>query len=77
MKKKNSNNLTQEIRIKKFGIDILKKRLTTWKNIRPRGYKTYACSIQLDVDFIMLIKVKMPTIVGILTLISMIKTTNV
>ena len=42
---------------------------------RPRGYKTFSCSTQLSTKFILLINVKMPTIVGILTLISMIDTT--
>ena len=46
---------------------------TVW----PRGYKTFLCSTQLSIKFIMLINVKMPTIVGILTLISMINTTFV
>ena len=43
--------------------------------IRPRGYKTFSYSTQLNRKFIRLINVKMPTIVGILTLISMINTT--
>ena len=34
------------------------------------------CSTQLSIEFIMLINVKMPTIVGILTFISMINTTS-
>ena len=34
------------------------------------------CSTQLSINFIMLIKVKMPTIVGILTFISMINTSS-
>ena len=43
---------------------------------RPRGYKTFPCSTQLSTKFILLINVKMPTIVGILTFISMINTTS-
>ena len=39
-----------------------------------RGYKTFSCSTQLSMKFIMLINVKMPTI-DILTFISMINTT--
>ena len=39
----------------------------------PRGYKTCSCSTQLSMKFILLINVKMPTIVGILTFIGMIK----
>ena len=42
----------------------------------PRGYKTFSCSTQLSTKFILLINVKMPTIVDILTFISMINTTS-
>ena len=50
-----------------------------------RGYKTgsevikliFSYSTQLSKNFILLINVKMPTIVGILTFISMINTTSV
>ena len=46
---------------------------STW----PRGYKTYlSCSTQVSIKFIVLINVKMSTIVGILTFISMINTTS-
>ena len=38
--------------------------------------KLIPCSTQLSTKFILLINVKMPTIVGILTLISMINTTH-
>ena len=38
--------------------------------------KLFSCSTQLSMKFIMLINVKMPTIVGILTLISMINTSS-
>ena len=41
-----------------------------------RGYKTFSCSTQLSTKFILLINVKMPTIVGILTFISIINTTS-
>ena len=40
--------------------------------IWPRGYKLFSCSIQLSVEFILLINVKMPTFVGILSFISMV-----
>ena len=40
----------------------------TW----PRGYKTLPSSTQLSTKFILLMNVKMPTIVGILTFNSMI-----
>ena len=36
----------------------------------------FSCSTQLSTKFILLINVKMPTIVGILTFISMINTTS-
>ena len=38
----------------------------------PEVIKLFPCSTQLSTKFIMLINVKMPTIVGILTFISMI-----
>ena len=37
-----------------------------------QGYTTFLCSTQLSTKFILLINVKMPTVVGILTFISMI-----
>ena len=36
----------------------------------PEGIKLFSCSAQLRLKFILLINVKMPTIVGILTFIS-------
>ena len=44
--------------------------------IRPRGYKTFSVLRSAEHEIILLINVKMPTIVGILTLISMINTTS-
>ena len=38
--------------------------------------KLFSCSTQLNMKFILLINVKMPTIVGILTFISRINTTS-
>ena len=38
----------------------------------PKVIKLFPCSTQLSMKFILLINVKMPTIVGILTFISMI-----
>ena len=40
-------------------------------NQSPKVVKLFSCSTQLSMKFIMLINVKMPTIVGILTFISM------
>ena len=42
----------------------------------PRGYKLFSCSTQLSMEFILLINVKMPTIVGILKFVSMINATS-
>ena len=42
----------------------------------PEVIKLFSCSTQLSMKFILLINVKMPTIVGILTFISMIDTTS-
>ena len=41
-----------------------------------RGIKLFSCSTQLSTKFILLINVKMPKIVDILTCISMINTTS-
>ena len=38
----------------------------TW----PQGYKTFSCSTQLSMEFVLLINVKMQTIDGILTFFS-------
>ena len=42
----------------------------------PHVIKLFSYSTQLSTKFVLLINVKMPTIVGILTLISMINTTS-
>ena len=42
----------------------------------PEVLKLFPCSTQLSAKFILLINVKMPTIVGILTFISMINITS-
>ena len=42
----------------------------------PKVIKLFSCSTQLSMESIMLINVKMPTIVCILTFISMIDTTS-
>ena len=42
----------------------------------PEVIKLFSCSTQLSTKFILLINVKMPTIVGILTFISMINTSS-
>ena len=45
-------------------------------NPGPEVIKLFSYSTQLSTKFILLINVKMPTIVGILTFISMISTTS-
>ena len=45
-------------------------------NPSPKVVKLFSYSTQLSTKFILLINVKMPTIVGILTFISMINTTS-
>ena len=40
------------------------------------GFKAFSCSTKLGMKFIMLMNVKMPTIVGIVTFISMINRTS-
>ena len=35
-----------------------------------QGYKTFSCSTQMSMKFFLLINVKMPTVVGILTFMS-------
>ena len=42
----------------------------------PKVIKLFSCSTQLSTEFILLVNVKMPTIVGILTFISMINITS-
>ena len=42
----------------------------------PEVIKLFSCSTQLSTKFILLINVKMPIIVGILTFISMLNTTS-
>ena len=42
----------------------------------PKFIQLFSCSTQLSMKFMLLIKVKMPTIVGILTFISRINATS-
>ena len=50
--------------------------IITRSSPRPRGYKAFSCSTHLSTKCILLINVKVPTIVGILTFISIINTTS-
>ena len=50
---------------------VLRSKLPCLEVIKP-----FPCSTQLNMKFILLINVKMPTIVGILIFISMINTTS-
>ena len=49
---------------------------SSWVEPGPRGIKLFSYSTQLSMKFILNINVKMPTIVGIYTFISMINTTS-
>ena len=49
---------------------------SSWQKPGPEVIKLFTCSTHLSMNFILLINVKMPTIVGILTFISMINTTS-
>ena len=44
-----------------------RKRMFYLEMNRTRGYKTFSCSTQLSMKIFLLINVKMPTFVGILT----------
>ena len=57
-------------------MDVHKNLSRVCDQVQAQGYKTFSCSTQLSTKFILLINVKMPTIVGILTFISMINTTS-
>ena len=62
-----------------FFVSILFLQSSDYSNrerASPEVIKLFQCSTQLSMKFILLINVKMPTIVGILTLISMINTTS-
>ena len=50
--------------------------ITCWERPGPEVIKLFPCSNQPSTKLILLINVKMPTIVGILTFISMINTTS-
>ena len=52
---------------------IFQPFLSFWVEPGPEVINFFQCSIQLSMKLILLINVKMPTIVGILTFISMIK----
>ena len=55
--------------------EIILLRTYMYKRPGPEVIKLCSCSTQLSIKFILLISVKMPTIVGILTFISMMNTT--
>ena len=46
---------------------LIKTMLFISVEIRPRGFKTFSCSTQPSMNIFLLINIKMPTIVGILT----------
>ena len=51
--------------------------LISMHSIRPRGFKLFAFPTQLSLEFILLINVKMPIIVGILLFVAMINTSEI
>ena len=59
-----------------FTIPLLLMAFANSKDPGPEVIKLFSYSTQLSMKFILLINVKMPTIVGILTCISMINTTS-
>ena len=65
---------------KKKRLDLIQSEMSLVRFIHvspgPEVIKLFSCSTQLSIKCIMLINVKMPTIVGILTFISMINTTS-
>ena len=60
----------------KLSVAFLKSYSILFKRLGPEVIKLFSCSTQLSTKFILVIYVKMPTIVGILTFISMINTTS-
>ena len=54
---------------------VIMRKVSVRQRPGPEVIKLFSYSTQLSTKFILLINVKMPTIVGILTFISMIKTT--
>ena len=57
-------------------LNLAQPRCFTFCQARPEIIKLFSCSTQLSIKFTMLINVKMPTIVGILTFINKINTTS-
>ena len=52
------------------------KHQVSYYEFRPEAILLFPCSTQLSMKFILLINIKMPTIVGILTFISKINTSE-
>ena len=68
--------LSSELTLR-FGLGRADRSMTFHKSVpytksstRPRGYKTFLCSAQKSMKFFLLMNVKMPTIVDILTFMS-------
>ena len=78
--KKNTINITIKTTFTNTGFKPSKicsrNQFKIWLCPGPEVIKLFSCSTQLSTKFTKLINVKMPTIVGILTFISMIKTTS-
>ena len=67
---KNNPGKFRDIQPHDLGGDAITGQFYGWNDEqanRPQGYKTFSCSTQLSMKFFLLINVKMPTIVGVLT----------
>ena len=71
-----SPHVTADGQAKTLDILIYRVRMLFWNKSGPKVIKLFSCSTQLSIKFILLINVKMPTIVGILTFISRINIYN-
>ena len=73
--------MTTEIKICNMPLEIIPRfvvmrwymNILTQKRLGSEVIKLFSCSTQLNMNFILLINVKMPTVVGVLTFISRVK----
>ena len=72
------NHKHYKILVKRVGLSTVNNKCNfiLTPNSGPEVIKLFPCSTQLSTKFILLINVKMPTIVGILTFMSRINTTS-
>ena len=64
------DNILMRTEPKKKLQNMLMKHCAPDCNLAPEVIKLFSCSTQLSMKFLMLINVKMPTIVGILTFVN-------